>query len=53
MKDALTPLPGVAGVDVDFGNRIATCKIDDEDKFDVNAALDTLAKAEFPATIVE
>ena len=49
---ALTPLPGVAEVDVDFAKKLATCKVDKE-KFDVDNAIATLKKEDYPATQVQ
>ncbi|HAA67991.1 MAG: hypothetical protein MK364_04445 [Pirellulales bacterium] len=48
----MTPLPGVAEVDVDFAKKLATCKVDKE-KFDVDNAIATLKKEDYPATQVQ
>jgi copper chaperone CopZ len=52
VKNALSQLPGVAEVNVDFDNRIAHCKLESED-FDTKAAIDALAAEDFKATVRE
>ncbi|MAV34162.1 MAG: hypothetical protein CMJ59_01770 [Planctomycetaceae bacterium] len=48
----MTPLPGVAQVDVDFAKKLATCKVE-SDKFDVDNAIATLKNEDYPATLVQ
>ena len=52
VKNALSQLPGVADVNVDFGNKVAHCRVESED-FDTNAAIEALAAENFEATVRE
>ena len=51
-KNALSQLPGVAAVNVDFPNKIAHCKLESGD-FDAKAAIEALAAENFKATLRE
>lgn len=50
VKNALSQLPGVAEVNIDFENKIAHCKLESKD-FDTKAAIDALAAENFEATV--
>lgn len=52
VRNALSELPGVAEVKVDFPNKIAHCTLESDD-FDPQAALDALAAENFKATVRE
>ena len=51
VTDALSELPGVANVKIDFPNRVAHVELDSDD-FDTDAALQKLEAAKYPATLV-
>ena len=46
MARALSSLPGVANVDIDFPNRTATCEVQSGQNLDTQAALKALADAD-------
>ena len=52
VKSALSQLPGVAEVEVDFANKIAHCSVESDD-FDTKSAIDALAAENFKATVRE
>jgi copper chaperone CopZ len=52
VKKALSTLPGVADVTVDFGNKIAHCQTN-PDEFSTDKAIEALAGAGFEATVLD